>query len=50
MLKIYILKIEMYIGLHGSCGTDLRRLIAEIQTASTQLVWFNRLTSAQPSD
>ena len=30
MLKIKILKIEMYIRLYGSCGTDLGRSIAEV--------------------
>ena len=30
MLKIYILKKEMYTPLHGSCGTDLGRSIAEV--------------------
>ena len=30
MLKIYMSKIEMYIWLHGSCGADLGRSIAEV--------------------
>ena len=30
MLKRYILRIEMYIPLQGSCGTDLGRSIVEI--------------------
>ena len=30
LLKIEILKIEMYIRLYGSCGTDLGRSIAEV--------------------
>ena len=29
-LEWVILKIEMHIRLHGSCGTDLRRSIAEV--------------------
>ena len=30
MLKIKILKIQMNFRLHGSCGTDLGRWIAEV--------------------
>ena len=30
MLKIKILKIETHIRLYDSCGTDLRRSIAEV--------------------
>ena len=49
MLKIKILKIEMYIPLHGSCGTVLVRSITEVTDTILTIGLVKLVTSVQLS-